>query len=288
MSALPLTGGGLSRTVLRLHRAALLSWAGFVAAVSGWLVWLTEVPAKDPELRGLSCLGSCNRPLPLPYPTQMYWAATLISYAFVAVAAFAGSALVGRELESGTAGLAWTQGVTPTRWLTAKLALPALALTAGASALVLVFRWAFAARPGLLWTEDWTAAPVFVARGPLAVAYALCALAVGTLTALLLRRTLAALGAAAGAMWVLDTVLTYCRPHLWPARTRTGAHAFDLPDSVWLVSEGSNGHGDFATYHPVSHYWPLHLTETAIVLTVAVLAALLSFRLLKHRTGAPL
>ncbi|MET8942504.1 hypothetical protein ABZX30_02625 [Streptomyces sp. NPDC004542] len=32
---------GLPRTVLRLHRWALLAWAGFVAGTTGWLVWLT-------------------------------------------------------------------------------------------------------------------------------------------------------------------------------------------------------------------------------------------------------
>ncbi|WP_406437459.1 hypothetical protein OHB00_24035 [Streptomyces sp. NBC_00631] len=278
-------GGGLPRTVLRLHRPALLTWAVFVAGTCGWLVWLTKVAAKDPDLQGLPCTDPCDRLyLLLDYPTQLDWAGTLIGYAFVGVAAFAGGALIGRELESGTAQLAWTQGVTPARWLAAKLALPALALTLGATALVLVFRWAFAARPDPVWAENWYGASMFAARGPLVVAYPLCALAVGTLTALLLGRTLAALGTAVGAMWLFGSVLTYCRPYLWPTLTRTGPHAFDLPDSAWPVSEGSNTHGRFATYHPASHYWPLHLTETGIVLAVAALAALLSFRLLRHRT----
>jgi hypothetical protein len=287
MSALPLTGG-LPRTVLRLHRPALLTWIVFVAGVSGWLVWLTEVAANDPDMQGLPCLDDCDSlHVLIGYPTQMNWAGVLIAHTFVAVAAFAGSALIGRELESGTAQLAWTQGVTPVRWLAAKLALPALALTTGASVLVLVFRWAFAAHPDLLWSEQWSSADVFAARGPLLVAYALCALAVGALTALLLGRTLASLGAAAGAMWLLNAVLTYYRPHLWPTLSHTGPRYFGLPDGVWEVTQGRNAHGYFATYHPASHYWPLHLTETAIVLAVAVLATGLSFRLLKHRTESP-
>ncbi|MEU9243870.1 hypothetical protein [Streptomyces sp. NPDC048385] len=284
MSALPPAGGGLPRTVLRLHRAALLTWTVFVVGVSGWLAWLTKVTAYDPGSKGPSCYDVCVDGF--SYPVQLSWAGDLIGYGFVGVAAFAGGALIGRELESGTARLAWTQGVTPVRWLAAKLALPALAVTVGGTVLSLVFRWAFAAHPDLSW-ENWTWAIAFTARGPLLVAYALCALAVGTLTALWLGRALAALGTAAGAMWLFSAVLTYYRPYLWPALTRTGPHAFDLPDGTWLVSEGSNSHGRFATYHPASHYWPLHLTETAIVLTVAVLATLLSFRLLKHRTESP-
>ncbi|MEU2427409.1 hypothetical protein ABZ619_41560 [Streptomyces sp. NPDC007851] len=282
------TGRGLPRTVLRLHRPALLTWTVFVAGMCGWLVWLTEVAANDPDMQGLTCIDTCDRFYVLvDYPTQMNWAGILINYAFVGVAAFAGGALIGRELESGTARLAWTQGVTPVRWLAAKLALPAAALTMGAAALVLVFRWAFAAHPDLLWTRDWSSAYVFPARGPLTAAYALCALAVGTLTALLLGRTLAALGAATGVMWLFNAVLTYYRPYLWPSLRRTGTRSIDLPDDVWEVTEGRTAHGYFATYHPPSHYWPLHLTETAIVLAVAALAALVSFRLLKHRTGSP-
>ncbi|WP_046732848.1 hypothetical protein [Streptomyces humi] len=287
-AASPAAGRGLPRTVLRLHRPALLTWALFVTGTCGWLVWLTEVGAKDPAMQGLPCMDACDRPyLLVDYPTQMNWAVILINYAFVGVAAFAGGALIGRELESGTAQLAWTQGVTPVRWLAAKLALPAAALTVGATALVLVFRWAFAAHPELLWTQHWASADVFAARGPLIAAYALCALAVGTLTALLLGRTLAALGVAAGAMWLFAAVLTYYRAYLWPTVRRTGPRSLDLPDDVWQVTGGRNTHGYFATYHPPAHYWPLHLTETAIVLTVAALATLLSFRLLRHRTESP-
>ncbi|MEU3520839.1 hypothetical protein ABZ770_37225 [Streptomyces sp. NPDC006654] len=286
MTAPTLTG--LPRTVLRLHRPALLIWTLFVAGTCGWLVWLTEGAAKDPGLRGPACADTCDRlALLLTYPTQMDWVGTLITYAFVGAAAFAGGALIGRELESGTARLAWTQGITPARWLATKLALAALALALGGTTLVLVFRWAFAAQADPVWLLDWSSASVFAARGPLLVAYALCALAVGTLTALLLGRALAALGTAAGVMWLFNSVLTYYRPHLWSTDTRTGPHAFDLPDGDWVVAEGATAHGRFAAYHPASHFWPLHLTETAIVLAVAVLAVLCSFRILKLRPAAP-
>ncbi|WP_308216378.1 hypothetical protein [Streptomyces ortus] len=98
-------------------------------------------------------------------------------------AAVAGGALVGRELENGTAELAWTQSVSPARWPAAKLAVPALLLTAGGTVFVLVFRWAWAADRDLM-GDDWTFHDVFAARGPALVAYALCGLGVGALAGL--------------------------------------------------------------------------------------------------------
>lgn len=282
------TFSGLPRTVLRLHRWALLAWAAFVAGVIGWLVWLNEVTAKEVRAAEGSCtrLGRCADLLAsLHYSKPVGWTGTLICYSFLAVAAFAGGSLVGRELESGTARLAWTQGVGPARWLTAKLALPALAVTAGGTALVLVFRRGWAAHRELM-GDDFGHADVFVARGPLVVAYGLCALACGALAALLLRRTLAALGTAFAAMWLVNLLLARLRPDLWPTVTRTSpGRPPRLPEGVWQVNSGRNADGWFAVYHPESHYWPLHLVETGIVLTLAAAATTAAYTVLRRRTA---
>ncbi|MEU6283191.1 hypothetical protein [Streptomyces sp. NPDC047028] len=278
--------GGLPRTVLRLHRTSLLLWTAVVAGLSGWLVWLDEITADHAR----ASLAHCRQaPCAVVFGEQAYnepvgWIGTLICFSFLAVAVFAGGALIGRELESGTARLAWTQGVTPVRWLTAKLALPALAVTAGGTVLVLVFRWSWADNRDLL-GDHWYEAEVFAARGPLVVAYGLAALAVGALAALLLRRTLAGLGAAFAAMWLIDFVLGRCRADLWPALTRTSAERFTLPGSAWQVNEGRNAHGYFAVYHPASHFWPLHLVETGIVLAVAALATVAAYAVLRRRAA---
>ncbi|MEU5598601.1 hypothetical protein [Streptomyces sp. NPDC020298] len=279
--------GGLPRTVLRLHRRALLAWTAFVAGLIGWLVWLNEVTADDVRRVEGSCArhGMCADALAsLDYSKPTDWIASLICYSFLAVAAFAGGALIGRELESGTAQLAWTQGVTPTRWLTAKLALPALAITAGGAALVPAYRWGWAANRDLM-GDDWTFAGVFVARGPLMVAYGLCALAFGALAALLLRRALAALGTAFAAMWPLHLVLERYRADLWPTVTRTSPKRPVLPADAWPVNWGRNADGYFAVYHPESHYWPLHLVETGIVLTLAAAATTAAYTVLRRRTA---
>ncbi|MCI3272011.1 hypothetical protein [Streptomyces cylindrosporus] len=276
---------GLPRTVLRLHRTALIVWGTFVAAVIGWLVWLNTVTADRGEREMAYCEHheTCNILTALNYSERTGYIGTLVCYSFLAVAAWAGAALIGRELESGTAKLAWTQGVTPVRWLTAKLALPALLLTLGGTALVLAFRWGWSAHRDLM-GDDWTFADVFVARGPATVAYGLCALAVGTLTALLIRRTLPALGISLAAMWLLNFVLERHRGSFWPTLTRTSATRFDLQNGLWQLTKGHGADGYYVTYHPQSHFWPMHLVETGIVLAVAALATLIAFRLLPRRT----
>jgi hypothetical protein len=319
VSALP--GPGLPRTILRLHRPALIVWGGFVAALIGWLVWLNTETSSAGEKETAYCdhHETCNILNQLDYGQRTAWIATLVCYSFLGVAAWAGAALIGRELESGTAQLAWTQGVSPARWLAAKLAVPALLLTFGAGALVLAYRRGWSAHPGLR-DGDWTSAATFVARGPATVAYALCALAVGTLTAFLLRRALPALGVSLAAMGVLVFVMERLRAHLWPSVTRVTATEGLWPRHAWQLGQGTirdgvrvpyNGIGPcegnpaqvrscvrrlgidgyYASYHPQSHYWPLHLVETGIVLAVAALATALAFLVLTRRTarrpGAP-
>jgi hypothetical protein len=310
---------GTARTVLRLHRAALAVWGLAVLGLSGWLVWLTEVTAKDARAAMEACDQAgqdwCDTTIGwVGYSEPVGWIGLLISYAFLPVAAFAGAALIGRELENGTAHLAWTQGISPARWLTAKLAVPALALTAGATVLVLVYRWAWYPNQDLVF-DLWMSENAFLSRGPATVAYCLCALAVGTLTALLLRRTLPALAVSVAATGLLGFVLRRYRDSFWPAVTVTSpTNEMDYPADAWELESGALVHGhrtpDFAfwecdsnaaqtqhcldrmgvtgyytTYHPRSHYWPLHLVETGIVLTVAALATAAAFWLLRRRTA---
>ncbi|CAL9517928.1 hypothetical protein [Streptomyces sp. Tu 3180] len=278
------------RTVLRLHRTALIVWGAFVAGLIAWLVWLSEITVDAVRAAEAACSrgpwGCVDVIEALDFSQPLDHVALLLHHSFLAVAAFAGGALIGRELESGTARLAWTQGVTPARWLAAGLAVPALALTAGGTVLVLAFRRVWEADRDLIPMADaWAFADVFVARGPATVAYALCALAVGTLTALLLRRALPALVVSVAAMWLLGVVLERCRPHLWPAERLLLRRESDPPHSAWLLEWSRTGTGRYATYHPASHFWPLHLVETGVVLAVAVLATASAFAVLRRRTA---
>ncbi|WP_327316133.1 hypothetical protein [Streptomyces sp. NBC_01235] len=313
-------GWGTAHTVLRVHRAALVVWAGLVVALCGWLVWITETTGKDARAAAEACDRAgqdlCDMAIGWAgYSVTVDWIGLLTSYLFLAVAAYAGGALVGRELESGTARFAWTQGVSPTRWLAAKLAVPALVVTVGATALVLVYRWAWSANQDPLY-HGWMSDDAYLSRGPATVAYALCALAVGAVTALLLRRALPALAVSVAATGLLGYVVAQFRASFWPAVTITASpEELDYPASAWVVESGAVVHGrhvqdfdvtrcyggstartqgcfddlgvqgSYLTYHPESHYWPLHLVETGIVLAVTAAVTAVAFWLLRRRTA---
>jgi hypothetical protein len=278
--------GGLPRTVLRLHRTGLVVWTVFVTATLAALMWLNTViadRARDLEARCRD-VDVCVIPLGFDYGEPLSLVSTVVCYSFLAVAAFAGGALVGRELESGTAHLAWTQGVTPARWLAAKLGVPALAMIVSGTVLVLTFRWGWQANRDLATGDAWSHADTFVALGPATIAYGLCALAVGTLTGLLLRRSLAALSVSFVAMWVLHFYVEHYRHALWPTVSRIDSDDIALPDRAWSVSGWSDSAGRHVVYHPESHFWPLHLMETGIVLTAAALSTVAAFAVLRRRT----
>ncbi|MGW2722194.1 hypothetical protein [Streptomyces sp. NPDC001492] len=279
---------GTARTVVRVHRTALIVWSAFVLGAVAYLVWLNEVTAPDARAQVATCTpdaGFCTAFLATrDYAEPMGWISTVVYYSFWAVAAWAGAALIGRELESGTARLAWTQGVSPARWLATKLASPALVIVLGGVLFVPVYRWAWSANRDLM-GDDWTFNDVFAARGPAVVAWALCALAVGALAALTLRRSLPALGLAVAVMIALNRYMELHRKDLWPTVTRTSVTGFEPSNSWWQVENGSGADGRYAVYHPQSHFWPMNLVETGIVLTIAALATTASFLVLRSRTA---
>ncbi|NUS28437.1 MAG: ABC transporter permease, partial [Streptomyces sp.] len=41
----------------------------------------------------------------------------------------------------------------------------------------------------------------------------------------------------------------------------------------------------YAEYHPASHFWPLQLIETGILLAVAAAATIAAFLMLRRRTA---
>ncbi|MEV5434892.1 ABC transporter permease [Streptomyces sp. NPDC052682] len=309
---------GLAGAMLRLHRSALWFWLMLVALAAGVLLWAAG-PGLDAAWAEYRAMG-CDRPSPDlgcdytgpaygRYDTAVALGAGSLSVLPFLTAAWAGAALIGRELELGTAQLAWTQSVSPARWLAAKLAVPALLLVPGTLLLTVLHR--------ALWSSDgplrvamssraWWGTPTFAANGTLATAYALLGLAVGALAGVLLRRALPASATAVAALAALLYALDALRPRLWPTVTVTARDDLPEPDGIIVESgtltssgarvplpgctgEASCGDGIagfYARHHPASHFWPLQLMETAVVLTVVALAALTAFRLLRHRTGA--
>ncbi|MFF5482996.1 hypothetical protein ACFY5C_37595 [Streptomyces sp. NPDC012935] len=293
---------GLLWTVLRVHRTALVFWVLALLGATAVLIWMYAigdearngiVPCATPAGDGHpSCASVEAITVDDVYAGWIALVATALTYAILPVAAWAGGSLIGRELESGTARLAWSQSVTPTRWLAAKLAVPAVLLATGTGGLVLLNNWARGdGDPDLV--GDWYNADAFVGTGPTAVGYTLAGLALGALAGLLLRRALAGAGVGFLAALVLCGVLERFREDLWPAVTRRQAGDFELPRSTWPLGWDTTwgphpGEGEplstSATFHPRTHYWPIQYVETGILLAVAAAATLAAFWLLRRRT----
>jgi hypothetical protein len=311
----------LVRWLLRLHRPALYVWTAAFVVLGGGLLWLWG-PLTDASVAAWRQWNACgssgcsyDQDAIVRYK-DVYQYTTLGLLALpLAVAAWAGGALIGREMESGTAQLSWTQGISPTRWLAAKLALPAALVTAGTGLLVLLHHLAWSAGDGRVDTaKRWYDFATFYANGPLTVALALAGLAAGALIGLLRGHSLFALAAAQGVTGLMWLALHLALPHLWPTVTSVASLTSGGPagsgitvDEGLLTSTGKripdpycgsavdpdcdalydrlHAVSQFKEYHPQSHYWPLQLTGGAVLLAVAALLTVAAFRVLRRRTA---
>ncbi|WP_306321504.1 MULTISPECIES: hypothetical protein [unclassified Streptomyces] len=312
MSAATTLPLGLPRTVLRLHRVAAGLWIAFVVVTGTLLLWLW-----GPGTTGLDIRGHCDPAVANgctargatadSYHYLLSLSDTLITLVPVAAAVFAGGLLIGRELSRGTAELAWTQSVSPARWLATKLAVPAAFLVLGTTLLVLLRRLVASAAPGLADNRWHHSTATYDALGPTAVAIPLLGLAIGAVIALLTRRTLPAAAYSLIATTVVIGVLEVVRDRLWPTVTVTGDVREGYPYFAGsLTSEGAltgagarvadpmcvddracltehNITGFYREGHPPSHFWPLQLTETLLTLLLTAAATATAFYLLRRR-----
>ncbi|CAM5614116.1 hypothetical protein GCM10010329_18450 [Streptomyces spiroverticillatus] len=235
------------------------------------------------------------------------------------IGALVAGPLVARELESGTYRLAWTQGMSPARWLAAKAGVAAGAAVAASVLLLVVFRLGQGTAEGVHF--QWHQAHAYAASGTAGIACALLGVAVGTLTALLVRRTLPAMGVAAVATGAVMLAVGQVRQYLWPAMTVTVRESPELRAGVlpshWETSSGmvtdsgrrldwegcwsrqaAETYSDpnacmtargavehFSDVHPASHFWPLQLVEAGVVLALAAGTVWLAFRVLRRLHG---
>ncbi|MFF6999464.1 hypothetical protein ACFY93_31620 [Streptomyces sp. NPDC008313] len=300
--AFPRTGG-LAWTVLRVHRAALWSWTAFVVFTAGLLLWLLG-PGANASQRAFDTYGyyppggvDSDK---YAYDSLFHAPATLIALATFVVPLFAGSALIGRELESGTARLVWAQSVAPARWLAARLTVPAVLITAGTTLLVVLYRILWAAHSGLL-IAGFAPRALYFSIGPATVALPLLGLAVGALTGLLMRRALPALGVAAG----IQYLITAFRDRLWPLQRNPvygalpdlSVHGGALTSGGTLIRDPycygdrkcADRHGIVGytrEYLPSPDYWPRQLLETGVLLALTAIVVAVAFAVLNRRVTA--
>ncbi|MGW3657893.1 ABC transporter permease [Streptomyces sp. NPDC005151] len=314
---------GPVRVLLRQHRRSL--WAAGallvlgIAIVVGLRIWVAV--ASSDELCADGDTTRCGDGSYLPTyartSTETYLASGGTAVLLLAglIGVFVAGPLIARELESGTFRMAWTQSVSPARWLAARLALPAALVTAGMTVLVLVYRWGWSdirSNP-YAFGLSWNLSGINPALGPTAVAYALLAVAVGALCAVVVRRTVLSMSLTA---LVLGTVMLGFgkrRYELWPAVRHLGSR-YPSGD-IWPIESGmltasgkeiywqdchqigsnfedsrsclrnQGGITNFTDYHPASHFWPLQLVETGILLVLAAAAVALAFRVLRRHHG---
>jgi hypothetical protein len=141
---------------------------------------------------------------------------------------FWGAPLIARELETGTFRLAWTQSITRTRWLAAKLALTGAAAMAVAQGLSLMFGWwaapiGQAARLAVSSTFPLGMGPfsllAFDAHGLAPLGYAAFAFALGVASGVVLRRTIPAMAITLAIFAAIQVVMPLgIRPAFLPAR----------------------------------------------------------------------
>jgi hypothetical protein len=165
------------------------------------------------------------------YAAGTYWMLDLAGVVIILltpaiIGLFWGAPLIARELETGTAALAWNQSITRTRWLTVKLTLTGFA--------------AMAVTEGMSLMQTWWAAPisravshggggtnlamgrfsslVFATHGITPLGYAAFAFTLGVTAGALIQRTVPAMAVTLVIFAAVQLAMPlWIRPHLFPA-----------------------------------------------------------------------
>jgi len=228
----------------RQHRAALV---GVAALLGGLAVYLLIMGLKihSAYRAAASChpLGSAicdvtTRPFASYYHTAQQMSLYL-QVIPVVVGVFVGAPLLARELETGTFRFAWTQGCGRLRWAVAKLALLAVAVTAGAAAFSLLFSWYY--QPFFAERLDGALAPqLFDLRAVDFAAWTLAAFALGAFAGVVIRRTVPAIVASLAAWTGLNfATALFLRKHYQTPLTIKGSPSYYNPP--WVVSQWYTG-----------------------------------------------
>lgn len=228
------------------------------------------------------------------------YAAILLLFLPLLVGLFWGAPLVAREVEEGTHRMIWTQGISRTRWMLAKLGLLAVMIVAAATAYALLVSWwmqplseTISSRMNFGFFDEQGAAPI---------GYTLFAVAVGVFAGTLTRKVLPAMAITLGAFLAARIVVTiFVRPNIQEPVIRTVPVAGAVPrkpnpaSGDWILSadvynaDGTRTGGGTSfcqgdtcrdtgaynqwTLQPGDRFWLFQWVETGLF--VAVAAALL-------------
>ncbi|GHF46133.1 hypothetical protein GCM10010218_29210 [Streptomyces mashuensis] len=304
---------GAAWLVLRQHRTTAWIALGLLAALLVELVWLRFTMAGYIDRHGLR--DACDvsgadcavermaavEHFRSVYGDLLHYSGLFLGYLPLLAGLFVAGPMVARELETGTYRMAWTQAVSPARWLAAKLAVPVVAVLGGVSLLTAARTWAWSVVPAsLLPGERWHS--VFDTIGPLPVARCLLAVAAGALVGLLVRRTVGAMAVTLVASGVLEWLIGTLRDSGLVAPVTELSK--DMPGLIlgpgdWVVERGlitpdggrvpepgckvgitpeqcvtqHDALGWYLDYHPASHLWELQWAEAGLTAAAAVALA---------------
>jgi hypothetical protein len=150
---------------------------------------------------------------------------------------FWGAPLAAREFETGTFRLAWTQGITRTRWLAAKIALLGVFSMAVSGSLSLMVTWW--SSPIRTVKMDPLNPADFHSGGIVPVGYAAFAFTLGLTAGLLIRRTLPAMAVTLAIFTAVVLAFPmWVRPHLIPPAQTTVPLSSASIDGVEQFGDG--------------------------------------------------
>ena len=183
-------------TWLRFRAQALVALGALAVLAAVLLVTgIRLADAYDTAVAACKLHNDCAQALEL-FPSNGYLTASNLLHPLViavpcVLGMFWGAPLAAREFETGTFRLAWTQGVTRTRWLAIKIGFVGLFSMAVAGLLTLMATWWFS--PFDSASMDRLNPANFHSEGIVPVGYAAFAFALGFAAGVLIRRTLPAM-----------------------------------------------------------------------------------------------
>jgi len=188
------------------------------------IVFKTSIEGLVPSFVKLSLLA-------LPFFVGLFW----------------GVPLIAKEYAENTHKLAWTQGISRRRWLTAKLAWGLLAAAVYAGIFTALATWF--SRTGNVINHDRFAELAFSSQAIVPIAATVFAVATGAMFGAWFKRLLPALGATLGLLVVLQVAIPLVvRPHYQAMQTYT----------VSLNQEfESKGRHEFAPQGPAKQDWAI-------------------------------
>jgi len=313
----PVPWRGMAWVSWRQYRPSAVGTASFLGVLALYLL-IMGLRIRSAYAAAAACSGSgntCQVVLNLfnnDYHNAAEITAAVLNAVPVLAGVFAGAPILARELDSGTFRFTWTQGAGRTRWALARLALPAVTVTAAAGAFSQLFGWYF--YPFFAAGQASVFAPqYFNLTGIAFAAWTLAAFAIGAVAGVLIRRVVPAMAAGlAACAGLLGATVFYLRPHYQAALAIHNGGQGDTGPAPWVISQywtGRNGqhitninqfigilqappavdtrrgYTEWTTYQPVTRYWHFQFIEGGWVLVLSLVLIAATIWLVRRRAA---